>query len=147
MTGKSERIGSIVVVLLLLLAAGTAVGCGESDEEKAQNDVCDARADLQKRVNNLAGLTLSTATVEGVQDDLNGIQDDLNKITDAQGELNDERKQEVESANQEFTSQLEAVGNDLTSNLSLSGAEAKLRSAAQQLASSYRQTFAQVDCD
>jgi hypothetical protein len=32
---------------------------------------------MQKRVNNLAGLTASTATVEGVQDDLQGIQDDL----------------------------------------------------------------------
>jgi hypothetical protein len=30
---------------LLVLAAGTAIGCGESDEEKAQNEVCDARAD------------------------------------------------------------------------------------------------------
>jgi hypothetical protein len=145
MTGVWDRIGSTVVVLLLL-AAGTAVGCGESDEEKAQNDVCDARADLQKRVNNLAGLTLSTATVEGVQDDLNGIEDDLNKIKDAQGELNEERKQEVESATNEFTSQIEAIANDLTGNLSLGGAEAKLRSAAQQLANSYRQTLAKVDC-
>jgi chromosome segregation ATPase len=145
MTGVCDRIGSIVVVLLLL-AAGTTVGCGESDEEKAQNDVCDARADLQKRVNNLAGLTLSTATVEGVQDDLNGIEDDLNKIKDAQGELNEERKQEVESATNEFTSQIEAIANDLTGNLSLGGAEAKLRSAAQQLANSYRQTLAKVDC-
>jgi archaellum component FlaC len=145
MTGVCDRIGSMVVVLLLL-AAGTAVGCGESDEEKAQNDVCDARADLQKRVNNLAGLTLSTATVEGVQDDLNGIEDDLNKIKDAQGELNEERRQEVESATNEFTSQIEAIANGLTSDLSLSGAEAELRSAAQQLASSYRQTLAKVDC-
>jgi chromosome segregation ATPase len=145
MTGNCDRIGSIVVVLLLL-AAGTAVGCGESDEEKAQNDVCDARADLQKRVNNLAGLTLSTATVEGVQDDLNGIEDDLNKIKDAQGELNEERKQEVESATKEFTSQIEAIANGLTSNLSLGEAEAELRNAAQQLASSYRQTLAKVDC-
>ena len=145
MTGNCDRIGSIVVVLLLL-AAGTAVGCGESDEEKAQNDVCDARADLQMRVNNLAGLTLSTATVEGVQDDLNGIEDDLNKIKDAQGELNEERKQEVESATKEFTSQIEAIANGLTSNLSLGEAEAELRNAAQQLASSYRQTLAKVDC-
>jgi hypothetical protein len=145
MTGRADRAQSIAVVVLLLVA-GSAIGCGESDEEKAQSDVCDARADIQKRVNNLAGLTVSTATVEGVQDDLQGIQDDLKKIADAQADLNDERKQEVESANREFTSQLEAIGRDLGSNLSLSGAEAKLRSAAQQLASSYRQTFAKVDC-
>jgi hypothetical protein len=145
MTGRADRAQSIAVVVLLLVA-GSAIGCGESDEEKAQNDVCEARADIQKRVNNLAGLTVSTATVEGVQDDLQGIQDDLEKIADAQADLNDERKQEVESANREFTSQLEAIGSDLGSNLSLSGAETKLRSAAQQLASSYRQTFAKVDC-
>jgi SMC interacting uncharacterized protein involved in chromosome segregation len=145
MTGHAGRARSIGVVLLLLVA-GTAIGCGESDEEKAQNDVCDARADIQQRVDNLSSLTLSTATVESVQEDLQGIQDDLKKITDAQGDLNDERKQEVEAANKEFTSQLDAIASDLGSNLSLSGAEAKLRTAADQLASSYRQTFAKVNC-
>jgi uncharacterized protein HemX len=148
MTVRTKQAGSTAMVLLLLvlLAAGTAIGCGESDEEKAQNDVCDARADIQKRVNNLANLDLSTATVEGVQDDLQGMQDDLNKIADAQGDLSDERRQQVESANREFKSQLDSIAQGLTSNLSLSGAEEKLRSAAQQLADSYRQTFAQIDC-
>jgi archaellum component FlaC len=146
MTGQAERMGSIAMVLLLLVVAGTAVGCGESDEEKAQNDVCDARADLRKRVDNLAGLTLSTATVDGVQEELNGIQDDLNRIADAQGDLSEERRQEVESANNQFTSELESIASGLTSNLSLSGAGEKLRNATQQLADSYRQTFAQVDC-
>ena len=131
---------------LLLLVAASAVGCGESDEEKAQNDVCDARDDIQKQVNELSNLTVSTATADGVQKNLNAIQDDLNKITDAQGNLNDERKQEVESANKQFTSQLDSVANGLTSNLSLSGAEQKLKSAAQQLSSSYKQTFATIDC-
>ena len=145
MTGRAEGIGSIAVVLLLLVAA-SAVGCGESDEEKARNDVCDARDDIQKQVKELSNFTLSTATVDGVQKNLNAIQDDLNKITDAQGDLNDERKQDVESANKQFKSQLDSIANGLTSNLSLSGAEQKLKSAAQQLASSYKQTFATVDC-
>jgi chromosome segregation ATPase len=139
------RLGSIATVVLLVLA-GIAIGCGESDEEKAQNDVCDARADIEKQVNELSNLTASTATVEGVQDDLNAILDDLKTISDAQGQLSDERRQEVESATQEFTSQLDAITSDLGSNLSISGAEAKLRNAAQQLASSYKQTFARIDC-
>ena len=78
---------------------------------------------------------------------LNAIEDDLNQIKDAQGDLNEERKQEVESATQEFTSELEAVANDLTSDLSLSGAQAKLETAGKQLASSYQQAFAQIDCE
>jgi hypothetical protein len=145
MTGHAGRIGSIAAVLLLL-AAGTAAGCGESEEEKAQNEVCDARDDIQKQVNELSNLTLSSATVEGVQGNLNAIQDDLQKIGDAQGNLNDERKQQVESANKQFKSQLDSIASGLTSDLSLSGAEQKLRTATQQLANSYKQTFAKIDC-
>ena len=136
-----------LLVAGLLLIAGAAVGCGESDEEKAQTQVCDARADLKKQVDDLAGLTAGTATVDGVEEDLNAIEEDLNQIKDAQGDLNEERKQEVESATQEFTSEVEAVANGLTSDLSLSGAQAKLETAGKQLASSYQQTFAQIDCE
>ena len=139
------RSGVLVAVLLLIAAA--AVGCGESDEEKAQTQVCDARADLKTQVDDLAALTPATATADGVEENLNAIEDDLNQIKDAQGDLNEERKQEVESATQEFTSEVEAVANDLTSDLSLSGAQAKLETAGKQLASSYQQTFAQIDCD
>ena len=144
---REARCLGLLVAGLLLIAGGAAVGCGESDEEKAQTQVCDARADLKKQVDDLAGLTASTATVDGVEEDLNAIEEDLNQIKDAQGDLNEERKQEVESATQEFTSEVEAVANGLTSDLSLSGAQAKLETAGKQLASSYQQTFAQIDCD
>jgi predicted nucleic acid-binding Zn-ribbon protein len=136
-----------LLVAGLLLIAATAVGCGESDEEKAQAQVCDARADMQKQVDELAGLTPATATVDGVKENLNAIEDDLKQIKSAQGDLNEERKQEVESATQQFTSELEGIASGLTSDLSLSGAKAKLESAGKQLASSYQQTFAQIDCE
>ncbi len=139
------RLGLLVAGLLLI--AGTAAGCGESDEEKAQTQMCDARADLKTQVDDLAALTPATATADGVEENLNAIEDDLNQIKDAQPDLSEERRQEVESATQEFTSELEAVASGLTSDLSLSGAEAKLRAAGQQLASSYQQAFAQIDCE
>ena len=138
------RLGLLVAGLVLIAAA--AAGCGESDEEKAQTQVCDARADLKQQVDELAALTLATATADGVEENLNAIEDDLNQMKDAQGDLNEERKQEVESATQEFGSEVEAVANDLTSDLSLSGAQAKLETAGKQLVSSYQQAFAQVDC-
>ena len=139
------RLGLLVAGLVLI--AATAAGCGESDEEKAQTQVCDARADLKQQVDELAALTPATATADGVEENLNAIEDDLNQMKDAQGDLNEERKQEVESATQEFGSEVEAVANDLTSDLSLSGAQAKLETAGKQLASSYQQAFAQIDCD
>lgn len=141
-----ERLGPLVVLLLLLVVTAFAVGCGESDAEKAQDEVCDARADLKQRVDDLAGLTVTTATLDTVKDDLNAIENDLKQIKDAQGDLNEERKQEVESANQAFTSELDAVAGDLGTDLSLSGGAAKVQAAAAQLERSYEQTFAKVDC-
>ena len=141
---RAPRLGLLVVGLLLM--AATAFGCGESDAEKAQTQVCDARTDLQKQVDDLAALTPATATVDGVKANVSAIGNDLNQIKDAQGDLNDERKQQVESATQEFAGEVEAVAADLRSDLSLSGAQAKLQAAGQQLASSYQQTFAKIDC-
>jgi uncharacterized phage infection (PIP) family protein YhgE len=134
---------SLATVLLLAALAGA---CGESDEEKAQNDVCDARADIQKRVDDLSNLTLADATLDGIESDLSAIRDDLGTIADAQGELSDERRQQVQSANEEFTSQLQSIASDIGSSTSLSGAQDQLSSAFNQLADTYRQTFAKVDC-
>jgi hypothetical protein len=133
-------------LLVLVVLAGLAAACGESDEEKAQNAVCDARADIRKQVDELSNLTLSTATVDGVRDHLNAIQDDLDKIADAEGDLNDERRQQLEAANKKFSSQLQSIASDLGSSTSVSGASAQLQSAFNQLADAYRQTFAKVDC-
>jgi hypothetical protein len=145
-SSRARRL-SLGLLAASLLVAATAVGCGESDADKAQTQVCDARADLNKQVDKLASLTPATATVDGVSGALDAIKSDLQQISDAQGDLNDERKQEVESANQKFRAQLETVANDLGSNLSLSGAKAQVESAGKELASSYQQTFASVDCD
>ena len=134
---------SLVIVLLL----GTLLGaCGESDEEQAQDAVCDARASIQKQVDELSGLTLGTATLASVGDSLNAIRDDLEQIAEAQGDLNEERKQEVESANKQFTSQLQSITTNLTSSLSASGAKEQFQAALNQLADAYGQSFARVDC-
>jgi chromosome segregation ATPase len=138
------RLGLLVAGLVLV--AATAAGCGESDAEKAQTQVCDARADLKTQVDELAALTPATATADGVEENLNAIENDLNQIKDAQPDLSEERKQEVESATQEFTSEVEAVAGELGSSLSVSGAQAKLQAAGQQLASAYQNAFAQIDC-
>jgi hypothetical protein len=138
------RLGLLVVGIFLI--AAPAVGCGESDAENAENQVCDDLADLNIQVNELAEFTAATATPKDVQQNLDAIKTDLKDIKDAQGDLNEDRKQQVESANQEFSSQVQAVASDLGTSLSTSGAEAKLKSAGAQLKSAYQQTFAKIDC-
>ena len=134
---------SLVIVLLL----GTVLGaCGKSDEEQAQDAACDARASIQKQVDELSSLTLDTATAANVGDSLTAIRDDIEQIVEAQGDLNDKRKQELESANKEFTSQFQSIAKELTTTLSVNEAKAQFQAAVKQLADAYSQSFAGVDC-
>ena len=130
------------------LACALALGAcgGDSKEQKASNKVCDARDDIGQQVKKLEGLTLSTATTDQISASLKAIGDDLTTIRKAQGNLSDQRRQEVQSANKAFASQVEGIVGELGSSLSLSDAKAQLTSALQQMGQSYRKTFARIDC-
>ena len=137
----------IPVLAVLLGAAGLLAACGESEEEKAQNEVCDARADIQRRVDDLADLTITTASIEQVTNNLEAIQDDLETIAAEQGDLEPERRQDVEEAGKRFRSQLQATAQDVVSGAA-GGEEAGARvgSALDDLAKSFREAYAPVDC-
>lgn len=134
-------------ITVLLLAAGLALtACGESAEDKASTQVCDARADIKKQLDELGGLTISTATVDGVTANLQAIRTDLGTIADAQGKLNEDRKKQVQAANQAFKEQVTSVVQSVGKSLSLTEAESQLRTALAQLADSYKQTLGVIDC-
>ena len=109
-------------------------------------DVCDARADIQKQVNDLKSLTLGTATLDQIRTNLTAIQDDVKKIADAQGKLSESDKQKVEKANEEFKSKLQGLAGEVGRSLSLEDAAGQLQTAFADLASTYQQAFAPVDC-
>jgi Tfp pilus assembly protein PilP len=134
--------------ILICVLAGLAVvaGCGESKQEKAQKQVCSARADVQKQVAQLQSLTATSATTNGVKDNLNAIKGDLNKIADAQSQLGSDRKSQVQAANDKFVSEFRSIVGDLGTSLSVSGAKSNLQAATEQLASAYQSAFAKVDC-
>jgi uncharacterized membrane-anchored protein YjiN (DUF445 family) len=134
------------MILVLVAAALALAACGESTQDKAQSQVCDARADIQKQVSDLSSLTLATASVDGVQSKLKAIRSSLQKIADAQGDLNADRKRQVQAANQAFRTKLSSIVSDLGDNLSLATAATQLKDAASKLADTYRQTLGRVDC-
>jgi hypothetical protein len=134
------------VVCVLAGAALAVAGCGQSKEEKATSQVCSARADIKKQVDTLKNMTLSTATTSKISDSLGAIRDDLSQIKDAQGDLSDSRRASVKDANQQFASQVKSTASDLGSNLSLATAKQQVTTALNQLATSYQQTFARIDC-
>jgi hypothetical protein len=144
--GLATMRSSIVFALIAVLAAVGLGACGESKQDKATSTVCDARADISKQVDKLKGLTVSTVTVDGVQNSLKAISSDLSKIKDAQGNLSDDRRKQVQDATKTFTSQLQSIAGSVGKSTSLSEAKTQLTSALQQLGDAYKQSFAKVDC-
>jgi hypothetical protein len=132
-------------LLALACAAVVMAGCGQSKEDKAKSTVCSARADIQKQIDQLKGLTPSTATIDGVKGNLQAIQDDLKKMSGAQGELSSERKQQVQQANQAFEDDLKSLAGNVGS-LSATDVKTQLTNAVQSLATGYQQAFDKVDC-
>jgi hypothetical protein len=137
------RFATTSAVLLVSIAAAA---CGESSEDKAQTTVCNARASISKQVDQLKAMTPATFTTAAASKSLSAIRSDLKDIADAQGDLADDRRQQVQQANQEFAGK---VRDTLTQVFrSTSGADAKneVTGALQQLATTYQQTYARVDC-
>ena len=132
----------LAIIALVALTAVAVAACGESSADKAKNTVCSARDDMSKQVDTLKGMTAATFSTETVSKSLSAMKDDLSDIKGAQSELSSERRDQVQSANQAFTSTVRGVLSDLGSGTSAD----QLQAAVQQLASSYQQTFAKVDC-
>jgi uncharacterized phage infection (PIP) family protein YhgE len=134
---------------LLLSAVGMAValaGCGQSDEEKAKADVCDASDDIHTQVGELQDLTLGTATLDKVKSHLTAIRDDLQKIADGQADLKQSDKQKVEKANKTFRDQVQALAADVGQSVSLEDAAKRLKQDFSDLATTYEQAYGRIDC-
>lgn len=133
--------------MLSALALSIAfAACGQSDEEKAKADVCDARDDIQANVKELQSLTLGTVTADKVRSSLNAIKGDLEKIVDAQGDLSDNQKQQVQKANEAFKSKVKALAGDIGRSVSIEDAAKQLESDFAELATTYEQSLAPIDC-
>jgi two-component sensor histidine kinase len=135
--------------MLLIAALGLGLGlaaCGESDEDKAKADVCDARDDIRTQVQELQDLTLGTATVDQVKSHLTAIGDDLKKIADAQDQLSESDRKQVDEANKEFRSKLTTLGGDIGQSVSLEDAAQQLKSDFADLATTYEQALGPIDC-
>lgn len=135
------------IAILIGLLGALLVACGESEEEKAQNRVCDARADIEKRVDNLADLTITSASIDKVTNNLKAIRDDLETIAAERDDLAPEQQDAVDQAAKSFQTELETAAKDVVSGAA-SGEEAGARigSALDVLAKSFREAYGPVDC-
>ena len=134
------------LIAAALLAASALSACGESDQDKAQTTVCDARADIQGQVDTLKGLPVSPESIDKATASLQAIRGSLNEIADAQPDLDPDRKQEVQTAVKTFGDQVRTAGAAALSSGATGDAAASIRTAADQLATSFRESFQPIDC-
>jgi Tfp pilus assembly protein PilP len=137
------RSASAIALLFSVLALAA---CGQSSQEKAKAQVCEARADISKQITTLSGLTLSTSAATQAKTSLEAIADDLKKIKGAQANLDPARKEQVEAATKTFETQLSSIVSSFTSSLSLTHLETQVKSAVTQLTTSYKQTLSPISC-
>jgi cell division protein FtsB len=133
-------------IAALLLSTLALTACGESTQEKAKAQVCSARSDISKQVATLTTLPLSSNSLTQAKTGLQAIGKDLTTIKNAQANLQPARKEQVQAATHTFETQLSSIVSGLGSNLSLNNVEAQLKSALAQLATSYKQTLAPINC-
>ena len=134
------------VAIASLLSVFVLASCGESSQEKATAQVCQARSDISKEVKKLSELTLSTSILTEAKSGVEAIGKDLTKIKDAQPDLEPARKEQVQAATRTFESQINSILSELVSKPSLSKLEAQLKSSLTQLASSYEKALAPLNC-
>ena len=142
MTSRAPVVGLVAFVLTALIASG----CGESDEEKAQARICDARSGISSEVESLRGLTASTVTADAVRDSLESIRVDLKAIGEARADMSDERREDLDAANTAFAASIRNVGANVLRSQSVEEARTQLTAAADTLAASYRSTLGAYDC-
>ncbi len=142
---RSRRLIASAPILLVALAIGL-IGCGESKQEQAKKSVCSAKSNINSRIATLKTITPSVATLPQIKTEVSAIADDLKQISSAQGDLEPARKQQVQQATQTFEQQLKSVASNLTSSLSLTNASSQLEAALKQLATSYSQALAPIEC-
>jgi hypothetical protein len=140
-----RRTASFAAALLAVVALAAA-GCGESDEEQAQNAICDARGDIQASVDSLTSLTVETATADQIRSDVDTIRSGIDTIQENSDAVDEARRAEIRSAVETFGAEIQAIASGLASDLTIPDAQARFDSAKAQLRTAFDQSLARIDC-
>ncbi len=154
--GRIRTIRRLLPLFAVALAALLLVACGGDSEEEALEKVCNAADDIEQRVNDLATLTVATASAEQVEEDLNAIGEDLETIKDSAGDLRESERNEVEEAAQSLESTVDESLSEIGEGQSLEGPATEvfgaidrpeqLESALGPLRSSIQALLTPIDC-
>jgi ABC-type transporter MlaC component len=121
------------------------VGCGESEQAKAEKSICAARAEIATSVQSLQSQTAQTLTLSSVEGSLGTLTENVGKIREQESKLSGARKEQVQKADEAFAAELALLTREFA-NLSATQVKSQLGTAIEKLAASYRQALAPIKC-
>jgi hypothetical protein len=143
---------SSAVAVLLFVPLGLAA-CGESSEEKADKQVCSAVSEIQTQIKKLEGLSISSSFPTEAKTSVEAIDKSVGKIKEAAPKISSARKEEIETANKAFQTEIASVTASVVSATKSSNLEAALKAAAPRiksalsmLSSNYKKAFEALKC-
>ena len=136
---------SLLAVALAAVLLALA-GCGKSDQEKAQDNACNAVNSIKTQVNELSGYTPSTVTKAKVQENVAQIRDNLSELKQTLPDVSADLKSQLQSATDAFSQSLSSIVNTVLQSTSISEAKQQVVAAADTLAASYKKAFGSVSC-
>lgn len=143
---RTRRLPALSAAVLAALALGGAA-CGESEAEKAKAQVCKARTEIDKSVESLKNLPLSTGALTTVKTDLETITKELGTIKEAEPKLDSSIRGNVESATNTFKSEVTNLFTEaIAGGVSSGNIGSALKSSVTKLVDSYKATIASISC-
>ena len=137
-------LATLAIAAALLAAAGC--GGGASSADKAKTQACNASSDIKTQVDTLKSLAPTPASVDTAKTALNKISADLTTISDSVPKVKGSLKQQLQTANAAFKTQVDQITQSITSAQSLTDAATAIANAGSALATSYQNAFKNVGC-
>jgi Tfp pilus assembly protein PilP len=138
-----------LAIFVLLFSATALVACGESAEEKAKAEVCDARNEINSQIAKLQSLTLSTNTANEAKASFEAIGSSLTKIKNGASKLAPSRREQVDDGLKKLEGEASKIVSEVSSNLTVANLEAgltKFKSALSAFGANFNQALAPVGC-
>jgi len=142
------------LVSLRTLALATAAGCtlalgacGESEAEKAKAQVCKSKTEINKQIETLKNLPVSTSALETANDSFQAILEELGKIKEAAPKLESSLKNPVEQAQASFKSEVGKLTVEaIKGGVSSGNLQETLKKSVEKLLRSYKTSIETIPC-
>jgi hypothetical protein len=136
------------LALTVVAACAFALGaCGESEAEKAKAQVCKSKTEINKQIETLKNLPVSSGALETASNSFQAILKELDKMKEAAPKLESSLKAPVEQAQASFKNEVAKLTVEaIKGGVSSGNLQATLKTSVEKLLTSYKTSIETIPC-